>query len=363
MTVFVDIHAIHSVPPSNLNRDDNGSPKTATFGGVRRHRVSSQSWKKAIRDDYNNRFAGANKGFRTVNVAQLVAEQIVALDPTQTVEAATESAVAKLISLAIIGKTRADKKEVTSDSLLLISAKQVEAIARVIVNGGSDKELKAAIKGENSLDLALFGRMVASNNELNVEAASQFAHAISTHEVANEFDYFTAVDDFSTSDHSGAAMMGDIEFASSTLYRFASINVNALTKQFSNDDEVIGAALSGFIDSFVRALPSGKQNTFAALSLPEAVVVSVRTDQPVSFVGAFEKPIRSSDEGYSDTSVKALVKYHQSVENTYGSQDTSVIALATSDAAKESLASIAELTSLADLKTKADGLAVSKLER
>ena len=63
--LFVDINIIQTVPPSCINRDDTGSPKTAIYGGVRRARVSSQSWKKAVRDEFKLRFDGDDLATRT----------------------------------------------------------------------------------------------------------------------------------------------------------------------------------------------------------------------------------------------------------------------------------------------------------
>ena len=42
--LYVDFHILQTVPPSCINRDDTGSPKTAVYGGVLRARVSSQAW-------------------------------------------------------------------------------------------------------------------------------------------------------------------------------------------------------------------------------------------------------------------------------------------------------------------------------
>src|SRR6266508_2221569 len=46
---LIAIHMLQNHAPSNLNRDDNGDPKDALFGGVRRARISSQSLKRSIR--------------------------------------------------------------------------------------------------------------------------------------------------------------------------------------------------------------------------------------------------------------------------------------------------------------------------
>lgn len=351
MSTFVEIHAIHSVPPSNLNRDDTGSPKSALVGGVKRHRVSSQSWKKAIRDYFQENNDVANLGVRTKNIGTLIADKIQELSPETERESALALAVEAMKALKIIGKTKAANEEiVTADALFLISAAQVESVAKILIEEGSDfkaASLKNSLLANNSLDLALFGRMVASSPDLNVEAAAQFAHAFSTHEVTSEFDFFTAVDDFNDNDHAGAGMMGDIEFTSSTLYRYAAINVSALAAQFGGDEETVAQGVARFLNAFLRAVPSGKQNSFAALTLPEAFIVKVTNGQPISLANAFEKPVASGNEGYSIASVKKLVDAIDESNQTYG-KEGKTFATGLTKEAREELSKISLVGSLAE---------------
>lgn len=353
MSLFADIHAVQSVPPSNLNRDENGSPKTAIYGGVRRHRVSSQAWKKSIRDYYNENFAGDNRSFRTKNVASLVTTELLRLKPELEEVEAKAQVRAALVTLKIIGAKGAEKEGASNDALFLISQKQIEGIALGLSEGNDTKALSASLAQSNSLDLALFGRMVAENKNLNVEAACQFAHALSTHAVANEFDYFTAADDFSETDHAGAAMIGDIEFNSSTLYRFASINVSELSKSFSADAEVVAKAISNFLEAFVRAIPSGKQNSFAARTLPSLLLVTLRSDQPTSYAGAFEKPVVALGDGNITPSIVALANHAAELKEAYGDDSAKTFAVvidSNSDSA-EAVAKIATILNLKDLES------------
>lgn len=146
----------------------------------------------------------------------------------------------------------------------------------------------------------MFGRMVADDPSLNVDAAVQVAHAISTHEIVPEFDYFTAIDDKRKEDEAGSAMLGTIEYNSSTLYRYANINVNELEKNIGSDLTIKGAKL--FIKEFISTMPTGKENTFANKTVPQYVLVTIRKDTPVNLVSAFEDPVKSHG-GY----VKALL--------------------------------------------------------
>lgn len=176
-----------------------------------------------------------------------------------------------------------------------------------------DKEvLQAIIKSNPAIDIALFGRMLADDPSLNEDASAQVAHAISTHAVASEFDFYTAVDDLSSKNSAGAGMLGTIEFNSSTLYRYANVAVHELTRQLGSSEIVVNA-LSLFVKAFANSLPTGKINTFANQTLPQAVVVTVRDDRPISMVSAFEKPVKSSN-GYVEKSIEQLSKEFKNVE-------------------------------------------------
>lgn len=357
MTKFVEIHAIHSVPPSNLNRDDTGSPKSALVGGVKRHRVSSQSWKKAIRDYFGENNPVESLGVRTKNIGSLIVNKLVELDPEMGRNEAIDLAVKAMVDLKIIGSKKAKEKDANeegllqSDALFLISIAQVEALAKILVRDKQDAkpiDLKRVLKENNSLDLALFGRMVASDPDLNVDASAQFAHAFSTHETSSEFDFFTAVDDHSEEEHAGAGMMGDVEFTSSTLYRYAVVNVDALSSQFENSEEAVAEGIHRFLTAFLRSIPSGKQNSFAALTLPEAFIVKVTENQPISYANAFERPVRGGSEGYSLSSVKTLVKAIDNTNQAYGSEGDKVYATGLSSEIRDELSTVATLGTLSE---------------
>ncbi len=165
---------------------------------------------------------------------------------------------------------------------------------------------KAALKEKPTVDMALFGRMVADDPSLNYDAAAQVAHSISTHAVQNEFDYYTAIDDRAPEDNAGAGHIGTTEFNSATLYRYATVNVDELAALIP---ESASEAVKGFVEAFCCSMPTGKQNSFANRTMPDLVYVTVRKDQPVNLAGAFEKPVRAGTEGYVDASEKALADY------------------------------------------------------
>jgi CRISPR system Cascade subunit CasC len=317
MTLTIDLHILQSVPPANLNRDDSGSPKTAVYGGVRRARVSSQAWKRVTRHDFSTRLNPDQVGVRTLRAAELLADRLQTLQPDIERDEALKAAKFALeaVGLKVVAK-RAKKDAVEEDAgtkteyLVFFSNQQLDGLAGLAAGGETDKKAyKAVLQGHNGIDLALFGRMVANDAELNVDASVQVAHALSTHAVENEFDFYTAVDDESPAEETGAGMMGTIEFNSSVLYRYATINVGLLDEQLSEHRDTV-RGVTEFVRSFILSMPTGKQNTFANRTLPDAVLVTARLDRGVSFVGAFEEPVSAGPTGgHVRPSSEALAHY------------------------------------------------------
>ena len=305
--LYVDFHILQTVPPSCINRDDTGSPKTAVYGGVLRARVSSQAWKHAMRAAFAEN-AQLDVGKRTKKAAELVKEQILVLAPE--LDAADKLAKKALENAGIKSDDKGTK------ALFFMSTAQAKALAELAVEGSADKkQYRDALKAAPSMDMALFGRMVADDPSLNYDAAAQVAHSISTHTVQNEFDYFTAVDDCAPEDNAGAGHLGTVEYNSATLYRYATVNVLELVRTLGA--EQAAQTVRAFGEAFIRSMPTGKQNSFANRTLPDAVYVTLRQDQPVNLCGAFEKPVRKSEEGYAEPSKMALKQYAKELYNTF----------------------------------------------
>ena len=311
--LYVDFHILQTVPPSCINRDDTGSPKTAVYGGVTRARVSSQAWKHAMRAAFAEN-ARLDVGKRTKKAADLVKEQILALDPE--LDAADKLAKKALENAGIKFDEKSKKDDTVTKALFFMSTAQAKALAELAVEGSADKkQYRDALKAAPSMDMALFGRMVADEPSLNYDAAAQVAHSISTHAVQNEYDYFTAVDDCQAEDNAGAGHLGTVEYNSSTLYRYATVNVMELAGQ-------LGAAqaaetVRAFGEAFLFSMPTGKQNTFANRTLPDAVYVTLREDQPVNLCGAFERAVPRSAQGYAAPSKAALAQYAQQMYSSF----------------------------------------------
>ncbi|WP_288773257.1 type I-E CRISPR-associated protein Cas7/Cse4/CasC [uncultured Megasphaera sp.] len=305
--LYLDIHAIQSVPPSNINRDDTGSPKTAQYGGATRARVSSQCWKKAMRDYFLSHGEAGKVGVRTKDIVTYVAEKIREKDAMKSVDEAMEMAD-KVINLAGVST-----KDYKAKALFFLGNKQAEELAMAALRNVQDKnEIKLIMKENPAIDIALFGRMVADEPMLNEDASCQVAHAISTHAVSGEYDYFTAIDDLSPEDNAGAGMIGTIEYNSSTLYRYADIAVHELYHQLGNKEAAI-SAVTLFIEAFIKSMPTGKVNTFANQTLPQGIIVTLRSDRPVNLVSAFEEPVQAKG-GYAKESMAKLAAEYKKAE-------------------------------------------------
>ncbi|MGK5530153.1 type I-E CRISPR-associated protein Cas7/Cse4/CasC [Streptomyces sp. URMC 129] len=329
--LYIDVHILQTVPPANLNRDDNGNPKEAYFGGVRRSRVSSQAWKRATRKLFTEELPEEQLGTRTKRIASELAKRLVAQTPGLGNEQADRLAVSLLKPLGI----KAGRKAEETAYLLFYGHRQLNDIAGLVAGRAGelaaldDKALAAELdalpvreqlRQHHPIDVALFGRMVADIPALNVDAATQVAHALSTHAVELESDYYTAVDDKNEKDETGAGMIGTVGFNSATLYRYATVGVHQLAANLAEPERVVTAARL-FVDAFARSMPTGHGNTFAHRTRPSLVAVVVRDDQPVNLVSAFERPVSSAvGSGIAAGSARRLAREFQTAVEQWGDE-------------------------------------------
>ena len=334
--MFVEIHLIQNFAPANLNRDDTGSPKDCEFGGHRRARVSSQCWKRSVREYFSQEslLPESQLGVRTKRLAGTIASKLVEMDSSRSEEQA--STVAALAVEALGTKLDAKFKEDKRTSVLLFlgndqvgsltklcdehwqSLAEASAKKKAEVSKEVAKQFRDALKGSRAVDLALFGRMIAEDADKNVDAACQVAHAISTHRVAPEFDYYTAVDDLGRDDETGAGMIGTQEFNSACFYRYANVSVPQLETNLQGDRELAISGLRTFLQSFIMAIPKAKQNGTAAQSLPCFAMVVVREKGLASLANAFARPVDGRDGGLTLNSVNALAKHYAKLIEMYG---------------------------------------------
>ncbi|MFC0529056.1 type I-E CRISPR-associated protein Cas7/Cse4/CasC [Phytohabitans kaempferiae] len=352
--MIIELHLLQSFPVSNLNRDDVGQPKTVTFGGHLRGRISSQSLKRAARllfQDYG--LTATETGVRTKRLVSSTAELLTKRRGGEEAEAA---AIAQA-GLRALGFGVDDKKQLTQyllfvgstaaelladycekdwDRLASDAAARAKAAAKTTKasNGERQAEEKQAkakpdkqtlaeaariLDASRVVDVAMFGRMIADNKDFNVDAASQVAHAISTHAVVNEYDYYTAVDDLKPHDESGADMIGTVDFNAACYYRYANLHLDKLTENLRGDTDLVGRATSAWLNAFIDAVPGGKQNSMAALNPPETLLVVVRDRGAWNLANAFLRPIQDTD--LMDGSTRALLGHFERLRRFYGNDD------------------------------------------
>ena len=338
-SLFVDVHVLQTVPPSNINRDDTGSPKSARFGGVKRARVSSQAWKKATRDLFPGMLDGEEIGQRTKRAVDMIADYVAELKPEADREQAVDAAAKALSATGI------SVKDNFTGYLLFVAPGQAKALAELaaqLIETGEAISKKAAkeildIKKNpllNAVDVAMFGRMVTDAPDLNVDASVQVAHAIGIGKMEPEFDYFTALDDRAPEDNAGAAMIETTEFTSSTMYRYANIDVLHLCENLGSA-QVACQGIEAFLRSFVFSMPTGKQNSFANRTLPAAVVIQLRDMQPVSLVNAFEKPVEAyGGKSQVEIGCERLAVQEAAIDGAFGTSPQKTFVIVASPDAK-----------------------------
>jgi CRISPR system Cascade subunit CasC len=303
MSRFVQLHLLTSYPPANLNRDDLGRPKTAMMGGEPRLRVSSQSLKRAWRT--STVFEESLKGHIGVRTKEMGIEVFRALRE-KGISKKDAADWAKAIAEQFGKLKKADKSNETQEfeieQLAHFSPEEqqaIQALIEVLVERKTkpeDKELELLRQNHTAADIALFGRMLASKPLYNTEAAAQVAHAISVHSVVVEDDFFTAVDDLNKGENdSGAAHLGETEFAAGLFYLYLCIDKQLLIDNLSGDETLANKTLAALIESATTVSPNGKQNSFASRARTSYLLCETGKQQPRSLSVAFLKPIIKGD--------------------------------------------------------------------
>lgn len=364
LTTFIEFHALRSFPPSNLNRDDLGSPKTAIFGGSRRLRISSQCLKRTWRmsQHFRGAFAEEQLGIRT----ERLPEQVLAQLGDEVNDAVKDGLLALLSSIGrkkAVGASEGDEDgEPAEDGnddatlkrtahLLYLSMQEINAVT-AFAKENSEKLIKAlkkkkpdgeAIKNlrkdleahleqhtsKNAVDIGLFGRFITSEEFDTIEGALQVAHGLGTQKVELEYDYFTAVDDLS--DEPGAGHLGETEFASSVLYLYACCDLEQLARNLGargkvgriSDTEALQLAkqsLPALARAMAEATPKGKKTGTAPHTPAEYVEVVIRRGAPLSFANAFTKPVAASecDGDVMAASIQRFAAHRDRIESAYG---------------------------------------------
>jgi len=350
--MILELHIQQNFAPSNLNRDDTGSPKDCEFGGYRRARISSQCFKRAIRQTFTalGLIEPENLAARTTRLVDELNRRLASHGKDPELSRRVIENVLNGVDL----KTKDDGK---TQYLLFLGQQEIENLSKlcldywdklvdIVPQAASDDEAgtkksktkdakkdrakaiptevknatRQVLDGGRAVDLALFGRMLADLPEKNIDAASQVAHALSTNKASMEFDFYTAVDDLRPDDNQGSDMLGTVEFNSACFYRYANLEIRQLLVNLGGDRELALRAVHGFTNAAVNAVPTGKQNSMAAQNLPSFVMIVIRDKGFCSLANAFIKPIRPTIEGnLIANSVSALDSYWDGLTGMYGS--------------------------------------------
>lgn len=339
--MILELHLLQSFPTSNLNRDDVGQPKSVTFGGAVRGRVSSQALKRSARGLFQRYGLDLEEtGLRT---KRLVAGTASLIDDADEAGEDTRSVVREGIRklgfevdqndltqyLLFVG--RAAQQELADycrrnwDALAKAAADRANSDKKNGKSGKAEKvkptkddlaEGRRILNAERVADVALFGRMIADNTDFNVDAASQVAHALSTHAVASEFDFYTAVDDLKPDGEAGADMIGTVDFNAACYYRYANLDTEQLANNLGGDGELAARAARAWMRALIAARPSGKQNSMAAHTLPETLLTVVREHGSWNLANAFLKPVRGTD--LMADSTREMLEHFDALRRFYG---------------------------------------------
>ncbi|MFY9657169.1 MAG: type I-E CRISPR-associated protein Cas7/Cse4/CasC [Methylocystis sp.] len=329
MNRFVQLHLLTFYPPSNLNRDDTGKPKTAVVGGATRLRVSSQSLKRAWRtSEIAEKILLGHLGERTQRIGAVVLEHLAEkVDPTKALEIAREVASA-------FGKVKSDKDanpEFTEQLAFISPEERTTALAYADARASGEKaaEEKKGLaeallrKTDTAADIAMFGRMLADSPDFNREAAVQVAHAITTHKVVVDDDYYTAVDDLKTAaEDAGAGFIGETGFGSGVFYLYINVDRALLLKNLGGDTGVAKKAIEALLRAAATVGPRGKSASFASFARAQFILAERGDAAPRTLAGAFLHPIdhRARDADPMSASIDALEKTRENFAKVYGDE-------------------------------------------
>jgi CRISPR system Cascade subunit CasC len=332
MSRFIQLHLLTFYPPSNLNRDDTGRPKSAVMGGAERLRISSQATKRAVRtsDVFQNALAG-HLGERTQRFgeeieAYLVKEKGAKADKARQIARAIARVFGKVAEVeegkGNAGRSKGEAPIARTAQLAFIGPEERKAAIALAENmlEGKASDIKAdqvLRRLDTAVDIAMFGRMLAENADFNREAAVQIAHSVTTHKVAIEDDFYTAVDDLKApSEDAGAGFMGELGFGSGVFYLYACIDKALLVKNLGDDSKLAARGLTALTEALATVSPTGKQASFASRARAEFILAEKGDQQPRTLAGAFVRPVSGAD--ILVESITRLKETRDAMDKAYG---------------------------------------------
>jgi CRISPR system Cascade subunit CasC len=320
MSHFLQLHLLTFYPPSNLNRDDTGRPKTATVGGAPRLRISSQALKRAWRTSpaFAERLR-EHRGQRTQRLGEEIEAHLRAQGstPQRALEIARQIAqyFGKL-------KPERDPAPARTEQLAFIAPEERAAALALAARIAAGENIEPAAEqllrhADTAADIAMFGRMLADHPQFNREAAVQVAHAITTHRVTVEDDYYTAIDDLkSPEEDAGAGFVGELGFGSGVFYLYACVDTSLLLRNLGGNQGLAADACAALAEAAATVSPKGKQPSFAARARAHYILAECGSAQPRTLAGAFVKPVQGDD--LVSASTEALEGWRKKLDCAYG---------------------------------------------
>jgi CRISPR system Cascade subunit CasC len=368
---FLQLHLLTTHLPSNLNRDNLGRPKTAMFGNATRGRISSQSIKYAWRN--SNFFQSCFKGMlsiRTRSMWESVYDALLSGDKLEEtlkpdfVMPEKMTGVEKDKALAWTLCIRGDEKEKDEEDMAgsddnteqneaqdvkakgkgkkggdqpkkptvadlkekTVSAftpAEVQRLSKIITTLLEKKTLPEKIDSwrqypdTSAVDIALFGRMLASSAKHNCDGAVQLSHIITVNPAPVEDDYFTAVDELNKAEQMGAAHVNVAQFLSGLYYCHIVVDLHQLVNNLGGHKEGLPEnVIEAFVKSAATVSPRGKQHPMSSEGPAVYLRAEVGDQIPRHLGVAFLKPIRTED--LLEKTVKRLTDTVDSINRVYG---------------------------------------------
>lgn len=364
MTTFLQLHLLTSYPPACLNRDDLNRPKSAVMGGVPRLRISSQSLKRAWRtsDVFSEQLTG-KIGIRSKELGRRIKEALLTgaslgvllqgnppsaeADGLISEKDANEWAWTIAFQFVQGKESNLSKDSLKSEQVVFYSRDELDEMEKLVIalrktgtHAPTPEQLEALKKkgAPRTADLAMFGRMLASSPDFNVEAACQVAHAITVHRAAVEDDYFSAVDDLNRREENvGFAFGGEQGFGAGLFYQYVCIDCDRLRENLGGDATLAERAIKALIEAAATVTPTGKRNPFGHHMNAYYILAEKGSRQPRGLSLAFMKPVSEGD--MLNDAVSALTSMRDNLDKVYyrGESLPSKALLALPDRAEGSL--------------------------
>ncbi len=315
-TRFLQIHTLHGYAAVLLNRDDSGLAKRILYGNAMRTRVSSQCLKRHWRVAESPHALQAIDGaVASVRSRETVSRRVI----QPLLEAGYDAEVINAISNAFQKVVYGDKGDDRgSRQPLLLGEPEIQYLAaealRIAQENGTDaktaekavaswqknskanmKTLRESCAIPGGIVAALFGRMVTSDVEANIDAAVHVAHAFTVHREESESDYFTVVDDLQRADDgSGADHIGETELTSGLFYGYVVLDRNELVNNLGGDVRMAGQVAQRLVHLIATVSPGAKLGPTAPYGYASWMLVEAGDRQPRSLAEAYREPCRPS---------------------------------------------------------------------